>query len=112
MDAQRSTLLENVNATIFDYQRYNNLLAKPFDFSIEESINTDYEKQSYAKTDKDLKERWRKQLKLSLLSTIADKQKVEKNKKEKDPKYKEKSFDLPLIEPRTCQSLLADSANN
>lgn len=72
---------------------YKTLLAKPFDFSTEEFIDTDYENQSYAKTDKDLKERWRKQLKLSLLSTITDKQKLEHNKKEKDPNYKEKKFE-------------------
>ncbi|WP_130733429.1 carboxy terminal-processing peptidase [Flavobacterium sp. J27] len=72
---------------------YKTLLAKPFDFSTEEFIDTDYEKQSYAKNDKDLKERWRKQLKLSLLSTITDKQKLEHNKKEKDPNYKEKKFE-------------------
>ena len=72
---------------------YKSLLAKPFDFSTEEFIDTDYENQSYAKNDKDLKERWRKQLKLSLLSTITDKQKLEHNKKEKDPNYKEKKFE-------------------
>ncbi|MVO10730.1 tail-specific protease [Flavobacterium sp. TP390] len=72
---------------------YKTLLAKPFDFSTEEFIDTDYENQSYAKNDKDLKERWRKQLKLSLLSTITDKQKLEHNKKEKDPNYKEKKFE-------------------
>ena len=79
---------------------YKSLLAKPFDFSTDETINTDYEKQSYAKSDKELKERWRKQLKLSLLSTIADKEKLEKNKKEKDPNYKEKSFDVIEKEAR------------
>ena len=79
---------------------YKSLLAKPFDFTTEETINTDYEKQSYAKTEKDLKERWRKQLKLSLLSSIADKEKLEKSKKDKDPNYKEKSFDLIEKEAR------------
>lgn len=72
---------------------YKSLLAKPFEFSSDELIDTNYEKQSYAKNEKDLKERWRKQLKLSLLSTITDKQKLEHNKKEKDPNYKEKKFD-------------------
>ncbi|NHN27065.1 carboxy terminal-processing peptidase [Flavobacterium jejuense] len=72
---------------------YKSLLAKPFEFSSDEVIDTNYENQSYAKNEKDLKERWRKQLKLSLLSTITDKQKLEHNKKEKDPNYKEKKFD-------------------
>lgn len=71
---------------------YKAVLAKPFDFSIDESISTDYENQPYAKNDKDLKNRWRRQLKLSALSTIIDKQKLEKDKKKNDSSYKEKSF--------------------
>ena len=71
---------------------YKVILAKPFDFNIEEAIDTDYEKQPYAKNDKELKDRWRKQLKLSVLSTITDKQRLESDKKSKDPKYVEKSF--------------------
>ena len=71
---------------------YKVILAKPFDFNLEEAIDTDYEKQPYAKNDKELKDRWRKQLKLSVLSTITDKQRLESDKKSKDPKYVEKSF--------------------
>jgi hypothetical protein len=39
----------------------------PFDYSIDESFNTDYDKAPYAKTA-ELTERWRKQIKLSALS--------------------------------------------
>lgn len=71
---------------------YKSLLDKPFDFTIDEYINTDYEKQSYARNDKELKNRWRLQLKLSLLSSIVDKQKLEEDKKKNDANYKVKSF--------------------
>ncbi|KIX21011.1 peptidase S41 [Flavobacterium sp. 316] len=71
---------------------YKSILSKPFDFTIDEVINTDYEKQPYAKNDKELKNRWRRQLKLSVLSTIVDKEKLEKDKKEKDPNYTKKRF--------------------
>lgn len=72
---------------------YKSILSKPFDFTIDEEFNVDYEKQPYSKSDSDLKKRWEKQLKLSVLSSITDKQKLEKDKKEKDDSYKEKSFE-------------------
>ncbi|MFP9112596.1 carboxy terminal-processing peptidase [Flavobacterium sp. RHBU_3] len=56
---------------------YKDILAKPFDFKAEEAFNTDYEKMPYPKDDADLRERWRKQLKLSVLSTVTDKEKIQ-----------------------------------
>lgn len=58
---------------------YRELLAQPMDFTVKESINTDYEKQPWATSKEDLKERWRKQLKLSVLSGIEDKLKLQEN---------------------------------
>ncbi len=58
---------------------YKEILASPIDFSIKESINTDYEKQPWAKNKTELKERWRKQLKLNVLSGIEDKLKLQEN---------------------------------
>lgn len=72
---------------------YEDILSKPFDFNKEEAINVDYEKQPYAKNKAELKDRWRKQLKLSALSTINDKLKLEDDKKEKDSTYVAKTFD-------------------
>lgn len=72
---------------------YAEILEKPFDFTKDEEINVDYEKQPYAKNKKALVDRWRKQLKFSVLSTISDKQKLEKSKKDKDTEYQEKSFE-------------------
>ncbi|UGS23967.1 carboxy terminal-processing peptidase [Flavobacterium channae] len=71
---------------------YAEVLSKPFDFNIKENINVDYENLPYSKSKSDLKDRWRKQLKLSALSSITDKQKLEADKKKDDPKYVEKSF--------------------
>ncbi len=51
---------------------YKEILAKPFDYSIEESINTDYDNLEYANTDQELKEHWRKQLKYTALSNFYD----------------------------------------
>jgi len=59
---------------------YKEILKTPFDYTVDESFNTDYEKAPYAKTDAELKERWRKQLKLSTLSSLTDRLKLQENK--------------------------------
>ena len=72
---------------------YEQVLASPFDFTSNEKINVDYEKLPYAKSKKELIDRWRKQLKLQALSSITDKQKLEEDKKAKDANYTAKSFE-------------------
>ncbi len=52
---------------------YKDVLAKPFDYSVDESFNTDYDKLPYSTTTAELRERWRKQIKLSTLSALTDK---------------------------------------
>ncbi len=59
---------------------YKGILSKPFDYSIDETFNTDYEKAPYAKTTEELKERWRKQIKLSTLSSLTDRLEIQENK--------------------------------
>jgi len=51
---------------------YKEILDKPFDFSKDESIETDGEKLTYAKDKAALKEAWRKQLKYQTLIRLAD----------------------------------------
>ena len=51
---------------------YPEILAKPFDYDLSEEINVDYENLPYADSKKELKERWRKQLKFTTLSTYYD----------------------------------------
>ncbi|RDI15877.1 carboxy terminal-processing peptidase [Flavobacterium sp. AG291] len=65
---------------------YKDILAKPFDFTTNEEFSVDYEKMPYPKNDADLKKRWEKQLKLSVLSTITDKQKIQETPADKDAK--------------------------
>ncbi|MFD2908257.1 carboxy terminal-processing peptidase [Flavobacterium ardleyense] len=71
---------------------YTGILKKSFDFEENEEISVDYEKLPYSKSKKELTERWRKQLKLQALSSIVDKQKLEQDKKDKEPGYEMKSF--------------------
>jgi carboxyl-terminal processing protease len=59
---------------------YKDILNTPFDYSVDETFNTDYEKAPYAKTEKELKDRWRKQIKLSTLSSLTDRLKIQENK--------------------------------
>ena len=51
---------------------YKQVLETPFDYSREETFNTDYENKAYASTKSELKDNWRKQLKFSTLSNYHD----------------------------------------
>ncbi|MEM6540267.1 MAG: carboxy terminal-processing peptidase [Bacteroidota bacterium] len=57
---------------------YAEVLEAPFDFAKEESITIDYEKVPYAKNRRELKERWRKQLKYNALGIYDNKVKIRK----------------------------------
>ncbi len=59
---------------------YKDILNTPFDYSIDESFNTDYEKAPYAKSATELTDRWRKQIKLSTLSSLTERLKIQENK--------------------------------
>lgn len=59
---------------------YKTILESPNDFSIDESFNTDYDKMAYPKNKTELIERWRKQMKLSALSSITERLKMQDNK--------------------------------
>ena len=51
---------------------YKEVLATPFNYSLNESINVDYDKHDYAANRKELVERWRKQLKFSTISRYSE----------------------------------------
>lgn len=104
-ETQIDDMIKNKDLTFFDltYNRllermaesrkiYKEVLDKPFDFNKDESINTDYDKLPFSKNKAELHTRWEKQLKLSVLSSITDKMKLEEDKKKKDASYKEKTF--------------------
>ena len=59
---------------------YKSVLSQPFDYNVDESFNTDYEKAPYSKDVKELTDRWRKQIKLSTLSSLTDRLKIQENK--------------------------------
>lgn len=62
------------------------VIERPFDFTIVESINTDYEKIPYSKNKNELKDHWRKIIKLSALGTYHDKIEDQKDKPSEDQK--------------------------
>lgn len=78
--------IKNTDITFFNvvYQRlmvrmeeakeiYKEVLSEPFDYTTDETINIDYDKQEFASNKKQLKERWRKQLKYNTLTVFQDK---------------------------------------
>ena len=46
---------------------YNEIIKKPFDFKSKENLNLDFENKDYSKNKNEVKQRWRKQLKFSML---------------------------------------------
>ena len=72
--------LEMLNARIDMCEDfYQDILKKPFDFTIDETVSFD-ENQPYAKDEADLKERWRKYLKYNVMTRLATAVDVEKAK--------------------------------
>ncbi|HMX36270.1 MAG TPA: carboxy terminal-processing peptidase [Ferruginibacter sp.] len=70
-------------------QYYKEILAKPFDFTKEESVQLDREKLANPKTEAERKDIWRKRLKYMVLARYADAlESREKNKGKEDFKYK------------------------
>lgn len=60
---------------------YKEVLAKPFDYNIDESLNVNNDDVPYCKTVEELKDKWRKQIKLSTLASLVEKQKNAEDKK-------------------------------
>jgi carboxyl-terminal processing protease len=52
------------------------------DYSIDESFNTDYDKRHLMQKTAELTERWRKQIKLSALSSLTERLSSRKQKKQ------------------------------
>jgi len=51
---------------------YSEILDKPFDYSVQESISVDYDNLPWATSKAELKERWRQQLKFSTIANYYD----------------------------------------
>lgn len=86
---------------------YRALSDRPYDFKVDETINIDSDKIAFAKNYSDLKNRWRLQMKLSVLASLVDKQKIEEEKKAKDEKFTPKTYEQLEKEAResTLKSL-------
>ncbi|HAI17239.1 MAG: tail-specific protease [Xanthomarina sp.] len=62
---------------------YKEVLDTPFDYSIDEEFNSDYENIGYVKNKKQMKERWRQQLKFSNLVNYDDLMSAQETSEEK-----------------------------
>ena len=71
---------------------YGELLAQPFSFKKDETIDIDYDKVPFAKNENELINFWRKQLKLNVLSRVQNKLEKQDAKIKKDAKIIAKSF--------------------
>ena len=72
---------------------YGEILDKPFDFTIDEEFNADYENIDYVNTQKELKDRWRKQLKLWTISNFNDLLEEQEQSIKNDPSFVAKTND-------------------
>ncbi len=71
---------------------YEGILAEPFDYSKEETIDVDFDKMPFPKDQTELKDNWRKQLKLQTIDKIQELEALEEDKSKKDKSYKKKVF--------------------
>jgi len=75
------------------------ILAKPFDFTIDESVEFDEDKLEFCATKDELKDRWRKILKYNTMIRISDHLDAqEKEKADAEKKEKEEKTDKKLLE--------------
>ncbi|MEJ6661985.1 MAG: carboxy terminal-processing peptidase [Bacteroidia bacterium] len=87
-----SIKLVNKQTTLTE-QFFEDILAQPFDFNINEEVDFD-EEIPYAKNDKELKDRWRKYLKYSVLTKLYNDQLAQEKAEEKsDTVFTPKPFD-------------------
>lgn len=75
-DLTYNRLVQRMNESKGYYQEF---LDKPIDYTTDETISFDYDNLPYAKNIDELKDRWRKNVKFSALSNLADKQKTQED---------------------------------
>ena len=74
---------------------YHEILAQPFDFAKDESIELDGEKRGFAKNDSELRDYWKRMLKYEILNKIVDKQEAQDKETDKT-KAKKTSAELEI----------------
>jgi len=103
-----SIKLVNKQTTLTE-QFFEDILAQPFDFNINEEVDFD-EEIPYAKNDKELKDRWRKYLKYSVLTKLYNDQLAQEKAEEKsDTVFTPKPFDT--LEYNARKSVLKTHRN-
>lgn len=70
---------------------YKEILSKPFDFTENEKINTDYDSLEYVSSKEEMRKRWKEQLKFNTLISYYDLKQDEKKKKEDSTSYEMKT---------------------
>ncbi len=71
---------------------YKDILANPFDFSKNETLDLDYENAPFGKGKDGVYKIWEKQLKASALASLYDKEEIQKAKEKDGEEFKKKSF--------------------
>ncbi|MEN8800209.1 MAG: carboxy terminal-processing peptidase [Flavobacteriaceae bacterium] len=87
---------------------YRVVLSDPFDYSVEEHLDIDYEKVDFAASGKELMERWRKQLKYATIGTYDSKIKDENQNKKNDAAYQSREDNLLELEAREATEQTLD----
>ncbi len=92
---------EKAHTTLIERQKelkgyIDEILAEPFDFSVNESIEFDEEKLDFCETKAELKDRWRKILKYNVMIRISDH--LNAQEEEKETAEKEKATKKELAE--------------
>lgn len=91
-----------LNERIKESETYcNELLAAPFDYKSSEAVEMDAEKLTFARDEKELRDRWRKILKYEVMSSILDMEKDQKKALEKSDTVTIKSFAELEVKART-----------
>ena len=70
---------------------YKEILETPFDFQEQETLNMDYDEREYPASREEMKERWRKQLKFSAVSSFYDLKQEQERLLKENPDHKVRS---------------------
>jgi len=90
------------NVRIEQAYRFSKLpLAAPMDFTIDESIETDGDKLSFAADTNALRDQWRKYMKLQVLQQLTDQIDIQDKAKAKSDTVKEKTFAQMEVDARS-----------
>ena len=80
-----NAVMDRFNQRVLESQSYyREILKEPFDFSIDDSFDVDYDQKTYAKTQAELIKNWQSQLKVSTLSRLHEKIQMQESMSKND----------------------------